>query len=86
MGVRRQRYVQGLEDRCENIRRLYDALDVLPGTLDKFMIRIKEKMRTDEIDIIINALRQRQDIRLDNNDKNVVWNKTQSFYSRIKNL
>jgi PAS domain S-box-containing protein len=35
-------------------------MNVLPGTLDKFMIRIKEKIRENELNLIITAMRQRQ--------------------------
>jgi hypothetical protein len=36
-------------------------MNVLPGTLDKFMQRIKEKIRSDELEMVLNFLQKNKD-------------------------
>ncbi len=40
-------------------RSIGKQMDVLPGTLDKFMQRIKEKIRSDELDMIVSFLKKK---------------------------
>lgn len=42
-------------------RSIGKQMDVLPGTLDKFMQRIKEKIRSDELDMIVTFLQKNKD-------------------------
>ncbi len=42
-------------------RSIGKQMNVLPGTLDKFMQRIKEKIRADELDMVLNFLQKNKD-------------------------
>ena len=49
-------------------RLLGKIMDVLPGTLDKFMARIKSKMRADELEQVIAYLRLQKEAPVEKQD------------------